>query len=128
MNATQNITSFIGRILLSIIFIISGFDKLANHSGTVDYINSVGAPLPEVAYWIALFAEIGLGLALFVGFKARFAAIGLAGFTFAAALLFHSNFSDQIQMIMFMKNLTIIGGLLLVVAYGAGAFSLDNRQ
>ncbi|MDZ4142780.1 MAG: DoxX family protein [Methylotenera sp.] len=128
MNATQSITSFIGRILLSIIFIISGFGKLANHSGTVDYINSVGAPLPEVAYWIALFAEIGLGLGLFVGFKARFAAIGLAGFTLAATLLFHSNFSDQIQMIMFMKNLTIIGGLLLVVAYGAGAFSLDNRQ
>ncbi len=67
MNATQSITSFIGRILLSIIFIISGFGKLANHSGTVDYINSVGAPLPEVAYWIALFAEIGLGLGLGLG-------------------------------------------------------------
>ncbi len=121
-------TTFIGRVLLSLIFIISGFGKLAAPAGTIGYIASVGAPLPEVAYGIAVFVEVGLGLALLVGYKAQIAAAGIALFTLAAAFLFHNNFADQIQMIMFMKNITIVGGLLLVVAHGAGAYSVDNRK
>ena len=124
----QNTLSFVGRILLSLIFVVSGFGKLAAPAGTIGYISSVGLPFPELGYALAVFAEVGLGLALLVGFKARLAAAGLAVFTLATALAFHNNFADQIQMIMFMKNITIIGGLLLVVAHGAGGFSLDNRK
>ncbi len=128
MTSSQRFTSFAGRVLLSLIFIMSGVGKLADHAGTVGYINSVHAPMPEVAYWIAVIVEVGFGLALLVGYNARSAAFGLAVFTLAAAFLFHNNFADQIQMIMFLKNITIIGGLLLVVAHGAGGISVDNRQ
>ncbi len=76
MNSFQAIVSVIGRILLSQIFIISGVGKAANPEGTIGYIQSVGAPLPEVAYAIALIVELGLGIALLVGFKARWAAAG----------------------------------------------------
>ena len=128
MTSSQSFTTFFGRVLLSLIFVLSGVGKLADHTGTVGYISSVHAPMPELAYWIAVIIEVGFGLALLIGFKARFAAFGLAVFTLAAAFLFHNNFSDQIQMIMFLKNITIIGGLLLVVAHGAGGFSIDNRN
>lgn len=128
MNTFQSVVSVIGRILLSQIFIISGVGKATNPEGTIGYIQSVGAPMPEVAYVIALVVELGLGIALLVGFKARWAAAGIALFTIATAFLFHFNLADQMQQIMFLKNLTIAGGLLIVVAFGAGAYSLDNRQ
>lgn len=128
MTGSQRFTTFVGRVLLSLIFVLSGAGKLADHAGTVGYITSVHAPMPQLAYWIAVIVEVGFGIALLVGFKAKFAAFGLAVFTLAAAILFHNNFADQIQMIMFLKNLTIIGGLLLIVAYGAGGFSVDNRK
>lgn len=128
MNSFQSAVSVLGRVLLSHIFIISGLGKAANPEGTIGYIQSVGAPMPEVAYAIALFVELVLGIALLVGFKARWAAAGIALFTLATAFLFHFNLADQMQQIMFLKNLTIVGGLLLVVAFGAGAYSLDNRR
>ena len=128
MNSFQSAVSVLGRVLLSHIFIISGIGKAANPAGTIGYIQSVGAPLPEVAYAIALFVELVLGVALLVGYQARWAAAGIALFTLATAFLFHFNLADQMQQIMFLKNLTITGGLLLVVAFGAGAYSLDNRH
>lgn len=128
MNGFQSTVSLTARVLLSQIFIISGLSKAANPAGTIGYIQSVGAPLPEVAYTIALFVELVLGIALLVGFQTRLAAAGIAVFTIAAGFLFHNNLADQIQQIMFLKNLTIAGGLLMVVAFGAGAFSLDNRR
>lgn len=128
MNSFQSAVSVLGRVLLSHIFIISGIGKAANPAGTIGYIQSVGAPLPEVAYAIALFVELVLGVALLVGYQARWAAAGIALFTLATAFLFHFNLADQMQQIMFLKNLTITGGLLLVVAFGAGAYSLDNRR
>jgi len=128
MNTVQSAASVAARILLSHIFIISGLSKVANPAGTIAYIQSVGAPLPEVAYAIALFVELVLGVALLLGYQARLAAAGIALFTIAAALMFHLNMADQIQQIMFFKNLTIVGGLLMVVAFGAGAYSLDNRR
>jgi putative oxidoreductase len=128
MNPCNRWLTFAGRVLLSLIFIISGLGKVAAPDATIGYISSVGAPFPEVAYAVALVVELGLGLALLLGFKAKFAAAGIAIFTLAAALLFHTDFSNQIQLVMFMKNFTIIGGLLLIVAYGAGGFSLDNRK
>ncbi len=128
MTGSQRNTTFVARVLLSLIFIMSGLGKIAAPAATIGYISSVGAPMPTVAYGIAVFVEVGLGLALLVGYQAKLAATGIAIFTLAAAFLFHNNFSDQIQMIMFMKNITIIGGLLLVVAYGAGGFSIDSRK
>lgn len=128
MNSFQSAISVLGRILLAHIFIVSGLGKLADPEGTIGYIQSVGAPLPEVAYAIALFVELVLGIALLIGFKTRLAAVGIAVFTVATAFLFHANFADQMQQIMFLKNLTIAGGLLMVVAFGAGAYSLDNRR
>ena len=128
MNTLQSGVTVTGRLLLSQIFIISGISKLADPAGTIGYIQSVGAPLPEVAYAIALFVELVLGVALLIGYQTRLAAIGLAVFTVAAACLFHSNLSDYIQQIMFLKNLSITGGLLFVAAFGAGAFSVDNRR
>jgi len=128
MNPCNRWLTFAGRVLLSLIFIIGGLGKVAAPDATIGYISSVGAPFPEVAYAIALLVELGLGLALLLGFKAKFAAAGIAIFTLAAAFLFHTDFSNQIQLVMFMKNFTIVGGLLLIVAYGAGGFSLDNRK
>ncbi|SDK49685.1 putative oxidoreductase [Methylophilus rhizosphaerae] len=128
MSSLQSAASAVGRVLLAHIFIISGLSKVANPAGTIGYIQSVGAPLPEVVYAIAVFVEVVLGIALLIGFKARLAAAGIALFTVAAAFLFHTNFADQMQQIMFLKNLTIAGGLLMVVAFGAGAYSLDNRR
>jgi putative oxidoreductase len=128
MNSFQAVVSVVGRVLLSHIFIISGISKATDPQGTIGYIQSVGAPLPEVAYAIALIVELGLATALLVGFKARWAAAGIALFTIATAFLFHFNLADQMQQIMFLKNLTITGGLLLVVAFGPGAYSLDNRR
>jgi len=128
MSVSERSTSFVGRVLLSLIFIISGFGKIAAPAGTIAYISSVGAPFPEVGYGIAVFVEVVLGLALLVGYKARVSAAVIAVFTLATALMFHANFGDQMQTIMFLKNITIIGGLLLIVAHGAGGFSLDNRK
>lgn len=128
MTSTLRNTTFLARVLLSLIFVMSGFAKLADPAGTIAYIQSVGAPFPQVAYGLALIAELGCGLALLIGFQSRIAALGLAVFTLAAALIFHHQFNDQIQMIMFMKNITIMGGLLLVVAHGSGGFSLDQRK
>jgi putative oxidoreductase len=116
-----------GRILLASIFIASGLGKLAAPAATQGYIASVGAPLPLLAYAVAVIVELAGGAMLLVGYRTKAAALTLAVFTIAAAALFHNNFADQMQMIMFMKNLAITGGLLHVVAFGPGRVSIDNR-
>jgi putative oxidoreductase len=121
-------TSALGRVLLSALFLIAGFGKLAAPAATQGYIASVGLPFPVLGYLVALFVEIGLGLALLVGFQARVSAAIMALFTLATAVFFHSNFADQNMFIHFFKNVAITGGLLQVVAYGAGAWSLDARR
>ena len=115
------------RVLLAAIFIASGVGKLSAPAATQGYIASVGAPLPLLAYAIAVVVEVVGGALLLVGYRTRATAVVLAIFTLAAAALFHNNFADQMQMINFMKNLAITGGLLQVVAFGAGRFSIDNR-
>lgn len=115
-----------GRILLAAIFVLSGLTKITGYAGTQQYMEAFGVPgalLPLV-----ILAEVGLGLALIVGFQTRLAALGLAGFTLIAGFIFHSNFADQMQFILFMKNLSITGGLLAFAAVGAGALSLDARR
>ena len=123
----------IGRILLAWLFVPAGWGKIAGFAGTVGYIASKGVPLPEVCAAIAIAAELGLGLALLVGFKARWAALGLAIFTAVITPIFHGYWAlpaDQqmMQKLMFDKNLAVIGGLLVVAAFGAGRLSLDGRR
>jgi putative oxidoreductase len=118
----------LGRLLIALIFVLSGLSKIAAPANAIAYIQSAGAPFAPAAFGIAAVVEVIGGLALLVGFQTRLVAAALAIFTLAAAVLFHNNMADQNQMIHFMKNLAITGGLLQVVAFGAGAFSLDNRH
>jgi putative oxidoreductase len=133
MNASQtNVLVLIGRVLLALIFLTSGFGKLTGLQGTADYIAAAGLPLPWLLALGAGLLELGAGLALTVGFKARWAALALGVFTLAAGVLFHAYWSapaDQayVQQLMFMKNLAIAGGLFLAAAFGAGSLSLDER-
>ncbi|QDC45113.1 DoxX family protein [Methylophilus medardicus] len=128
MNVRQRWVSFLGRVLLSLIFIISGITKVMDPAGTIAYIESAHLPMPTLAYVVALFVELGLGLALLVGYRSQLAAAGIALFTFVTALMFHSNMADPVQVIMFLKNTTIIGGLLVVIAFGPGGYSVDGPQ
>jgi len=120
--------SVIARILLSHIFIVAGFSKMAAeaYAGTQGYMAAMG--VPGMVLPLVILLELGGGLAILIGWQTRYAAYALAGFTAIAALIFHSNLGDQMQMILFMKNLAIAGGLLLLAEHGAGAFSLDNRK
>jgi putative oxidoreductase len=117
----------IGRLLIAVIFIMSGLGKIADPTGTQGYIASAGLPVPLLAYLTAIVVEVGGGILLVVGYQTRIVALVMAAFTLAAALGFHNNFADQNQMIHFLKNIAMMGGLLQVVAFGAGAFSLDGR-
>jgi putative oxidoreductase len=116
-----------GRFLIAVIFLLSGVGKIFAPEATQGYIAAAGLPLPVVGYAIALLAEVGGGLLLLLGYQTRYAALGLAIFTVAAAIGFHHNFADQNQMIHFLKNLAITGGLLQIYAFGPGGFSLDAR-
>lgn len=118
----------IGRLLLAAIFLLSGFGKLADPAGTIGYITASGLPLPMLAYAAAVAVEVGGGLLLVLGFHTRLAALALAGFSVVTGLAFHNAVGDQNQMIHLMKNLAMAGGLLQVAAFGAGAFSVDNRK
>ena len=115
------------RLLMAQIFIISGFGKITAYGATQGYFSSLGLPMPSVLLPLVILIELGGGLALLFGFKARWAAAVLAAFTLLAALIAHTNFADQMQMINFMKNLAMTGGLLMFVRYGAGQPSIDEK-
>lgn len=115
-----------GRILLVSLFIISGVGKLADPAGTAGYMAAMG--LPGVLVWPTIALEILGGIAIVIGFQTRIAAYALAAFSIAAAAIFHTNFADQMQMIMFMKNVSIAGGLLLLASSGATALGVDCRK
>jgi putative oxidoreductase len=126
MNAIQTLSAPVGRVLISLMFVMSGFNKIGGYAATQGYMESMGVPgmlLPAV-----IVLEIVAGLAVIVGWHTRIAALLLAGFTLLAGILFHGNISDQMQMIMFMKNIAITGGFLFLVAHGPGAYALDNRS
>ena len=127
MDRFRRIAPLIGRLLIAAIFLISGFGKVADPASTKAFIAAVGLPLPEVSYLLAVFVEIGGGALLVIGYRTRLVAIVLAIFTVVTAATFHRNFADADQMIHFLKNLAIAGGLLQVAAFGAGAYSIDQR-
>ena len=118
---------FVGRLLIGLPFAMSGLGKLAAIDPTTNMIRAAGLPLPFLALVLAVVAELGGGLLLVAGFRTRSVAGVLALFSLATALSFHSNFADQNQMIHFLKNVMMAGGLLQIVAFGAGALSFDNR-
>ncbi|HXY22444.1 MAG TPA: DoxX family protein [Burkholderiaceae bacterium] len=116
----------IGRILLGILFLIAGLGKINGYTDTLAYMHSQGVPgalLPLV-----ILTEIGGAGLIVAGLWTRWVAVLLAGFTLLAAILFHTHLSDQLQQIMFLKNLSIAGGFLLLAANGAGAWSVDARR
>jgi len=123
--------ALVGRILLAWLFIKSGFGKLTGFEATVGYIASKGLPLPQVGAAIAVLVELGAGLLLAIGFKARWSALVIGIFTIAAAVLFHDYWnadaaSKMAQSINFWKNISITGGLLMVFAFGPGRYSVDK--
>ena len=126
MNALQSFAAPAGRVLISLIFIQSGWGKIAGYAGTQAYMESAGVPGFLLPLVIAV--ELLGGLAVLLGWQTRVAAFLLAGFTLLSALLFHFDFGDQGQTIQFMKNLAIAGGFLVIVAHGAGAWSIDARR
>lgn len=115
-----------GRILLAAMFLLAGLNKISGYAGTVGYMESVGVPGALLPAVIAL--EVLGAVAIIIGFQTRLVALALAGFTVAAAALFHANFADPIQMILFLKNVSIAGAFLLLAANGAGSLSLDARR
>lgn len=119
-------SSVIARLFLGHIFILAGMNKIMEYAGTQGYMESVGVPGALLPLVILL--EVGAGLSVLVGWQTRWAAYALAGFSVISAVIFHNNLADQIQMIMFMKNFAIAGGLLLLAEHGAGEFSLDKRK
>lgn len=126
MNQLQAFSALLGRLFLAMIFIQSGLSKMSDYAATQGYMDAMGVSSALLPLVIAL--EVVGGIAIVIGFKARLVALAMAGFSLLSALLFHTNFSDETQTIMLMKNIAIAGGFLMIVAHGAGAYALDNRN
>jgi putative oxidoreductase len=126
MNAIRYLP-FVGRLLIGLPFAMSGLSKLAAYGPTTEMITVVGLPGPPLAFAVAVTVELGGGLLLIAGFQTRLVATALALFSLVTAVSFHSNFADQNQMIHFLKNVMMAGGLLQIVGFGAGAISVDNH-
>jgi putative oxidoreductase len=122
----EKVSQLIARVFLGHIFLLAGLSKIGGYEGTQGYMEAMGVPGGLLPLVIAL--EVIGGLAIIAGWKTKWASIALAGFTVVAAVVFHNNFADQTQMILFMKNIAIAGGFLLLAVHGAGAYSVDNRR
>lgn len=133
MDALNRFGPLVGRILIAFIFLFAGFGKITGFEGTVAYIASKGMPLPQLAAIGAILVEVGGGLMVVLGWKARWAAAAMFIFTLLTALIFHNFWAAaadqaQNQMIHFMKNISMMGGLLYVVVHGSGPLSLDRGK
>lgn len=133
MKNLQNPLSLAGRVLLALLFIPAGYGKLTGFVGTVAYINSVHMPMPQASAAIALTVEIVGGLAVLLGFGTRTAALVLAFFTLVASFFFHNYWAQpeaqaMVQQLLFFKNIAVVGGLLVLAAFGPGGWSVDQRR
>lgn len=117
----------LARIFVGGMFVMAGISKLTGFAGSVAYAQSVGLPSPELAIIIAIIVEIVAGLSVLLGYRIMWGAGALALFTVAAAVLFHADFSDQVQQTMFMKNLGITAALLYMMRFGAGKLAIDKK-
>ena len=124
-STVKNVSELAGRILLSVLFLLSGVGKIGAYGGTAAYMSSAG--VPGVLLPVVIATEVLGAIAIILGWQTRVAALLLAGYSLLAAVIFHTNFADQIEMIMFLKNVSIAGGFLLLAANGAGPLSLDRR-
>ena len=120
------VIQLLGRVMLALIFILAGIGKILEPAATADYMQSMG--VPGILLWPTITLEVLGGLALALGYKTKLAAFALAGFSVLAAALFHSDFGDKMQMIMFLKDIAMAGGLLLLAAGGKTAYCVDNRR
>lgn len=133
MTRSRDVAALVGRVLLAFMFVYSGFGKIGGFEGTAANIASKNLPLPAIATTIAIVVEFVGGLMVVVGWKTRWAALAVAVFTFFASIFFHNFWAmpdaaaARTNMIMFMKNIAVIGGLLLLYAFGPGRYSLDRR-
>ena len=124
-DAVKSYADVIGRVLIAAVFVLSGWGKVAAYAGTQAYMQHAGVPgglLPLV-----ILLELGGGIAIVIGLYTRPVALLLAGFSLLTGLLFHAGSADQMQQIMFLKNLGLTGGFLFLVANGAGRLSVDAR-
>jgi putative oxidoreductase len=124
-STVKKVSELVGRSLLSVLFLLSGVGKIGAYAATAGYMSSVGVPSALLPVVIA--TEVFGATAIILGWETRITAFLLAGYSLLTALIFHPNFADQIEMIMFLKNVSIAGGFLLLVANGAGPLSLDRR-
>ena len=124
--ALHNFALLIGRLGLSAMFILGGISKITGYAGTMAYMASKG--VPGVLLPLVILTELGGGLAILLGWQTRLVAILMAGFTAIASLLFHMDWAQAGQQIMFMKNVAVVGGFLALFAAGAGRYSLDARR
>lgn len=127
-SAVQQWGPLVARVFLAALFIILGVGKMMGFAGVVGMIGSAGLPMPSVLAVLTIFIEVVGGLMLLVGFMGRIAAKSLFLFTLAATLAFHTNISDQLQLTMALKNLSIMGGLLMVMVHGTGPMSMRSEE
>jgi putative oxidoreductase len=127
MQALQAGASLVGRILLATIFLVSGYGKLMDAAGTQKHMADAGLPIVQVLYVLTVIVELGGGALLVVGWKARIPALVLFLFLIPVTLTFHTNFAEPMQKAQFLKNMAIMGGLLMAAAYGPGMISVDGQ-
>ena len=125
MEQATKYAPFVARVLIGALFVIAGLGKLGDVAGFTGFLTSGG--LPAFLAWPSIIFEVALGVAMIVGYQVRIMAFLGAGFPILAGLLYHFNPADQMQMTMFLKNLAIAGGFLMLATYGAGAVALDKR-
>jgi putative oxidoreductase len=122
----NGIIQLFARIMLALIFVLAGVGKIMDPAGTMDYMQVMG--VPSILFWPTVALELLGGIAIAIGYKTRTAAISLALFSISAAVLFHSNIEDKMQMILFLKNIAMAGGLLLLATGKVTAYSIDRKK
>ncbi len=128
MTAVNDGAALLGRVLLALIFVLAGFQKLFDFGGTIGYMEAEGLPLPTLATIIAILVECVGGILIIAGYQTRLVGIVLATWCIATALVGHRDFANLDQMIHFLKNVAMAGGFLQLFAFGAGNWSIDARQ
>lgn len=133
LNQFSNPLALIGRILIAMLFLPAGIQKISGFAGSVGYAASAGMPMPQVAVALGLVIEIVAGLAILLGWHTRWAALILGFFTLVASFFFHNFWSVpadavMMQQLLFWKNIALVGGLLGFAAHGAGAWSVDGKK
>ena len=121
----SNFLDLIGRIFISLVFLLSGFNKIGNYEGTIGWMESFG--MPGIFLIPAIILEVGAPILIIIGYKVKISAALLSLFCIATAVIFHNDFSNQMQFVSFMKNIALAGGFLFLVVNGAKDFSLDKK-